>query len=100
MSANISRARSSHTPLTSIEKDDAEIMNLFESINTYRYDANAIGSSRNTLSHASVSNQTTSNSLLAKLIDYFNHNMLVNKTIKKIQKKLSNSGKGMSDDGQ
>lgn len=50
MCTNISRVTSTPTPSTDIEEDDTEILTLSQDINAYRYDANVICSSSNTLS--------------------------------------------------
>lgn len=99
MGANISWVPYAPTPPTDIEEDNAKILTLFENINTYRYDANAIGYSSNSLSTAC--NQTSDpspNTLSAELIDYFNHNTPNNKTIKKISDEVIESGESTNDD--
>ena len=85
-----------HTPTTTnITYDDAEILNLFESIHSYRFDATtyARGSSSSSSSLASTTcTQTFSrspnpNALPYELIDYFCHTLHSNKELRKVQKR-------------
>lgn len=82
MGVNISRVPFAPIPSAEIEEDDAEIMNLFQGINTFRYDATTMCSS-NAMSSIPASHQTltTQNVMPAELIDYFNHNMPTEKII-------------------
>lgn len=82
MSTHITRVPfgSSNTPPTNIVDDDAEILNLFKGMNSYRYNSTAYarGSSSSSSSLSSTAcTQTSSNSqnaLPVELLDYFNHN--------------------------
>lgn len=94
MGTNISRVPSAPTPSAEIEEEDAEIFNLFQGINSYRYDSSAVCSSTTTsmsspsVSHShQTSTDSSHNALPAELIDYFNQNMPTDKTIKKGQTK-------------